>query len=92
MVDGGVEQDAEGYAWFADQLAQAGYRQVAPDCFTRSSPPFPLCRGEEFLGVGLAAESRFDGYNPPKCRTWTPISPRMEAMTGFRSRQKNSKD
>lgn len=72
MMDGGVAQDAGGYAWFTDQLERAGYRQIEPDCFSRRERSFRLYPSGEFLGVGLAAASAFDGY-------YTQNTPDMEA-------------
>lgn len=62
MLDGGVPQDEALYAGFIARLQQAGYRQVMQDVFSKAERPLPLRLRDEFLGVGLGAVSRFDGY------------------------------
>lgn len=65
VVDAGAD-NGQGFEACQKKLEDAGYRQYAPLCWTKveKAPRYPEYRNEEteYLGIGLAAESRLDGF------------------------------
>ncbi|NCB52059.1 MAG: hypothetical protein EOM54_09290 [Clostridia bacterium] len=65
VVDAGAD-NGPGFEFCQKKLEDLGYRQYAPFCWTKAdkAPRYPEYRKEdaEYLGIGLAAESRLDGF------------------------------
>ena len=64
FVDTRIQQDSFLYGETLRRLKYTGYTQYQPDCLGLITPRYRLCTEDlpQYLGVGLNAACRFDGY------------------------------
>lgn len=64
FVDTQIQQDSFLYGETLRRLEEAGYTQYQPDCLGLITPKYRLRTEDlpQYLGVGLSAACRFDGY------------------------------
>lgn len=83
LADAGEEEDKELKRMFCEGLLRQGYLPYATNAYALETPRSRAIPEGEYLGVGLSAQCRFDGYetrNTPDIRAYISAQGRFDGL------------